>query len=53
MVEQVLQDTIDNGFVDSKKRHLKKPKMKKAKFAEINTGINQFRHFVFVGNLKF
>jgi hypothetical protein len=42
-VEQVLQDTIDTALLIAKKDILK-TEDEKAKFAEINTGINQFRH---------
>ncbi|MCB9309893.1 MAG: nucleotidyl transferase AbiEii/AbiGii toxin family protein [Lewinellaceae bacterium] len=50
-VEQVLQDTIDTALLIAKKDILK-TEDEKAKFAEINTGINQFRHFVFVGKFE-
>lgn len=50
-VEQVLQDIIDTALLIAKKDILKTSD-EKAKFAEINTGINQFRHFVFVGRFE-
>ncbi len=34
------------------KKDVLKTEDEKAKFAEINTGINQFRHFVFVGKFE-
>ena len=34
------------------KKDILKTEDEKAKFAEINTGINQFRHFVFVGKFE-
>ncbi len=50
-VEQILHDIIDTALLIAKKDILK-TKDEKAKFAEINTGINQFRHFVFVGRFE-
>ncbi len=50
-VEQVLQDTIDTALLIAKKDILK-TEDEKAKFTEINIGINQFRHFVFVGKFE-
>lgn len=47
-VEQVLRDTIDTGILIARKDMLKTNE-DKAKFAELNTGINQFGHFVYVG----
>jgi len=47
-VKQVLLDIIDTALLIAKKDILKTAD-EKVKFAEINTGINQFRHFVFVG----
>lgn len=47
-VEQVLKDIIDTALIIAKKDILKIEE-EKAKYAEINTGINQFRHFVFQG----
>lgn len=47
-VEQVLHDIIETSLLIAKKDILKTEE-EKAKFAEINTGINQFQHFVFVG----
>ena len=50
-VEQILQDIIDTALLIAKKDILK-TEDEKAKFQEINTGINQFRHFVFVGKFE-
>ncbi|MBS1572919.1 MAG: nucleotidyl transferase AbiEii/AbiGii toxin family protein, partial [Bacteroidetes bacterium] len=50
-VEQVLQDTIDTALLIAKKDILKTDD-EKEKFTEINIGINQFRHFVFVGKFE-
>ena len=50
-VEQVLHDIIETSLLIAKKDILK-TKEEKANFAEINTGINQFRHFVFVGKFE-
>ncbi|MCC6818874.1 MAG: nucleotidyl transferase AbiEii/AbiGii toxin family protein [Bacteroidia bacterium] len=47
-VEQVLIDTIETGLLIARKDILKTDD-EKAKYSEINTGINQFRHFVFEG----
>ncbi|NEW85174.1 MAG: nucleotidyl transferase AbiEii/AbiGii toxin family protein, partial [Mariniphaga sp.] len=47
-VEQVLRDTIDTSILIAKKDLLNND-IDKAKFHEINTGINQFGHFVYVG----
>lgn len=47
-VEQVLNDTIATAILIAKKDALNSEE-DKAKFAEINTGINQFGHFVYVG----
>lgn len=45
-VEQVLNDTIETALLIARKDILKTEE-EKAKYKEINTGINQFRHFVF------
>ncbi|MBN2729705.1 MAG: nucleotidyl transferase AbiEii/AbiGii toxin family protein [Bacteroidales bacterium] len=50
-VEQILHDIIDTALLIAKKDILK-TEDEKTKFAEINTGINQFRHFVFVGKFE-
>lgn len=50
-VEQVLHDIIETSLLIAKKDILK-TEDEKANFAEINTGINQFRHFVFVGKFE-
>ena len=47
-VEQILRDTINTAILIAKKDVLNNDE-DKAKFSEINTGINQFGHFVFVG----
>jgi hypothetical protein len=46
--EQVLNDTIETALLIARKDILKTDD-EKAKYKEINTGINQFRHFVFQG----
>ncbi len=50
-VEQVLHDIIETSLLIAKKDILK-TEDEKAKFSEINIGINQFRHFVFVGKFE-
>lgn len=50
-VEQVLNDIIETSLLIAKKDILK-TEDEKAKFTEMNTGINQFRHFVFVGKFE-
>lgn len=50
-VEQVLHDIIETSLLIARKDILK-TEDEKAKFAEISTGINQFRHFVFVGKFE-
>jgi hypothetical protein len=50
-VEQVLQDIIETSLLIAKKDILKTEE-EKANFAEILTGINQFRHFVFIGKFE-
>jgi hypothetical protein len=47
-VEQVLRDIIETGLLIARKDILKTDD-EKANFSEINKGINQFRHFVFLG----
>ncbi len=47
-IEQVLMDIIDTTLLIARKDVLK-DEDDKAKFKEINTGINQFGHFVYVG----
>ncbi len=47
-VEQVLNDTIETALLIARKDILKTDD-EKAKFMEINTGINQFRHFILQG----
>jgi hypothetical protein len=49
--EQVLQDIIDTALLIAKKDILKNDD-EKAKFHEINLGINQFRHFIFDGKFE-
>lgn len=48
-VEKVLKDTIETALLIARKDILKTDD-EKAKYKEISTGINQFRHFVFQGN---
>src|SRR5690554_1107780 len=50
-VEQVLHDIIETSLLIARKDILK-TEDEKANFAEISTGINQFRHFVFVGKFE-
>ena len=50
-VEHVLRDTIDTALLIARKDILK-TKDEKAKHGEIRTGINQFRHFVFLGRFE-
>ncbi len=50
-VEQALRDTIDTALLIARKDILK-TEDDKEKIAEINTGINQFRHFVFDGKFE-
>lgn len=47
-VEQVLKDIIETSLLIARKDILKTDD-EKAKYSEIATGINQFRHFVFFG----
>ncbi|MDP2237866.1 MAG: nucleotidyl transferase AbiEii/AbiGii toxin family protein [Bacteroidales bacterium] len=47
-VEHVLRDTIETALLIARKDILK-TEDEKTKYVEINTGINQFRHFVFLG----
>jgi hypothetical protein len=47
-VEEVLRDTIDTAILIAKKDVLNNDEDRR-KFKEINTGINQFGHFVFQG----
>ena len=47
-IEQVLRDTIETGLLIARKDILKTDD-EKAKYGELNIGINQFRHFVFLG----
>jgi len=49
--EQVLQDVIETALLIAKKDVLKTDDDKR-KFAEINTGIKQFKHFVFDGKFE-
>ena len=50
-VEQILKDTIDTALLIARKDILTKDD-EKEKYREIHTGINQFRHFVFVGKFE-
>jgi len=47
-IDQVLNDTIDTALIIARKDILKEDD-EKEKYEEIRTGIDQFRHFVFVG----
>jgi hypothetical protein len=47
-VEHVLRDTIETALLIARKDILK-TEDEKTKYSELNTGINQFRHFVFLG----
>lgn len=47
-IEQVLRDIIETGLLIARKDILKTDD-EKAKYGEIYIGINQFRHFVFLG----
>ena len=47
-IQEILRDTIDTAILIAKKDVLTTDE-DKAKFAEINTGINQFGHFVYEG----
>lgn len=48
LVEHVLRDTIDTALLIARKDTLKSDD-EKSKYREIKTGIDQFRHFVFLG----
>ena len=50
-IEQILCDIIETSLLIAKKDILK-TEDEKAKFSEINKGINQFRHFVFAGKFE-
>lgn len=50
-VDQILNDTIATALLIARKDILKTDD-EKLKFKEINTGINQFRHFVFQGKFS-
>lgn len=52
-VQDVLRDTIATGIIIARREfHEKDDENSKTKFAEINTGISQFGHFVFEGNFR-
>ena len=52
-VEDILKDTIATGIIIAKREfHDHDDEGSKTKFAEINTGIRQFGHFVFEGNFR-
>ena len=52
-VEDILRDTIATGIIIARREfHAAGDEDGKAKFSEINTGINQFGHFVFEGNFR-
>lgn len=50
-IKQILHDIIDTALLIAKKDILK-TEDEKTKFAEISTGVKQFRHFVFVGKFE-
>lgn len=50
-IEQVLNDILETALLIARKDILKTDD-EKAKYNEINTGINQFRHFVFQGKFE-
>ena len=50
-VDQVLTDIIDTSLLIARKDILKTAE-EKEKFSEIASGINQFRHFVFIGKFE-
>lgn len=49
--EEVLKDIIETGLLIAR-REMQTGDENKAKFVEISTGINQFGHFVYVGNFR-
>jgi hypothetical protein len=52
-IEHILKDTIATGIIIARREfHDKDDKDSKTKFTEINSGINQFGHFVFEGNFR-
>lgn len=52
-LEEILKDTISTALIIARREyHEPGDDDSKAKFAEINTGINQFGHFVFEGNFR-
>jgi len=52
-VEEILKDTIATALLIAKREyHKPEDEDSRAKFSEINTGINQFGHFVFEGNFR-
>ncbi len=52
-VEEILRDTIATGLIIARREHHEPgDEDSKLKFAEINTGINQFSHFVFEGSFR-
>jgi len=51
--EEILRDTIATGLIIARREyHEPGDEDSRAKFAEINTGINQFGHFVFEGSFR-
>lgn len=52
-VEDILRDTIATGIIIARREfHAADDEDSKTKYSEINTGINQFGHFVFEGNFR-
>ncbi len=52
-IEDILKDTIATGIIIARREfHAPDDEDSKTKFEEINTGINQFGHFVFEGNFR-
>jgi hypothetical protein len=49
-VEEILRDTIDTGILIARRdTYAEDDEESRTKFSEINTGINQFGHFIFEG----
>lgn len=52
-VEDILKDTIATGIIIARREfHAPDDEDSKAKYSEINKGINQFTHFVFEGSFR-
>ena len=50
-IEQILKDTVETAILIARK-DVQIDEDGKIKFAELQTGINQFGHFVYVGNFR-